>query len=61
MNEMMQAQGFNMNTNAPGSFMDLVRAMQYTIIVFNVGIGLVFGWIGWKLMRPAIREEFIPS
>lgn len=58
MNEMMGLQGFNTNNAAPSSFMELMQAMQYMVIVFNVGIGLIFGWLGWKLMRPEIKAEF---
>jgi uncharacterized membrane protein YbjE (DUF340 family) len=61
MNEMMQAQGFNTSDAAPSSFMELMTAIQYMAVIFNIGIGLLFGWIGWKLMRPDIRQEFSPS
>lgn len=59
MNDMMQ--DFGGQNAPPDSFMDLFNAMRYTMMVFNIAMGLVFGWIGWKLMRPAIREEFAVS
>ena len=58
MDDVMQMQGFNTNSTTPSGFMELMLAIQYMAIVFNIAIGVLFGWIGWKLMRPEIRAEF---
>ncbi len=61
MNEILQAQGFNTSTASRSSFMELMTAIQYMAVIFNIAIGMLFGWIGWKLTCPAIRQEFLPS
>ena len=57
MAEMMPA--FDDQNAPPQGFQDIFEAMQYIILIFNVGLGVVFCWIGWKLMKPAIKEEFV--
>ena len=59
--EIMQAQGINTSSPKAGAFADMFLAIQYTVLIFNAGIGVVFGWLGWKLMRPEIKIEFNPS
>jgi hypothetical protein len=42
----------------PEGFIKLLQATKLMSLLFGIGLGVLFGWLGWKLARPAIKAEF---
>lgn len=60
---MMQSMAGTFGEGAPPEFAAQFEAMRMTMIVVGglmaLGFSMLFGFIAWKLTRPAIRAEFI--
>ena len=42
----------------PEGFIKLLEATKLMSLLFAIGLGGLFGWLAWKLGRPAIKAEF---
>lgn len=42
----------------PEGFIKLMQATKLMSLLFGIGLGVLFGWLGWKFARPAIKAEF---
>lgn len=42
-------------------FLVMQSAMVWVTAIFALAVSCLFGWIAWKLTRPAIRAEFLPA
>lgn len=54
--QMMRAQ-FRAIPDAPDMDLFLLAVMAFSVML-ALGFGALYGWIAWKLTRPAVREEF---
>lgn len=48
-------------SDLPQGFIKLMQATKIMSVIFGVGLGVLFGWLGWKLTAPAVITEFRPN
>lgn len=44
--------------DVPAGFIKLMQATKLMSLLFGIGLGVLFGWLAWRLGRPAIKAEF---
>lgn len=44
----------------PEGFIRLMQATRIMSLIFGIGLGALFGWLGWKLTAPSVVAEFNP-